>query len=124
MRIGALAQQLGTTTDAIRFYERCGLLPTPSRADNRYREYTGADAERLRVAAKSIAAATAAKTVQTEGPVFHRPFSYLVRSRFSCSSCHLRSSAPISSFGTRSRRRSAPVKLVACASDSRFIFRT
>lgn len=49
MRIGALAQQLGTTTDAIRFYERRGLLPTPSRADNRYREYTGADAERLRI---------------------------------------------------------------------------
>ena len=49
MRIGALAQQTGTTTDAIRFYERRGLMPKPSRADNRYREYTGADAERLRI---------------------------------------------------------------------------
>ncbi|MGK2964738.1 MAG: MerR family transcriptional regulator [Tepidiformaceae bacterium] len=49
MRIGALAQQLGTTTDAIRFYERRGLLPTPSRAENRYREYTVADSERLRI---------------------------------------------------------------------------
>lgn len=49
MRIGALAQQLGTTTDAIRFYERRGLLPRPSRAENRYREYTSADAERLRI---------------------------------------------------------------------------
>lgn len=49
MRIGALAQQLGTTPHAIRFYERHGALPAPSRQDNRYRDYTDADAERLRL---------------------------------------------------------------------------
>ena len=49
MRIGALAQQLGTTADAIRFYERRGLLPAPARGDNRYRDYTGMDVERLRL---------------------------------------------------------------------------
>ena len=49
MRIGALAEQLGTTPHAIRFYERRGLLPAPARSDNRYREYGEADAERLRL---------------------------------------------------------------------------
>lgn len=49
MRIGALAEQLGTTPHAIRFYERRGLLPAPARSENRYREYSEADAARLRL---------------------------------------------------------------------------
>ena len=49
MRIGTLAEQLGTTPHAIRFYERRGLLPAPHRGHNRYREYTSADVERLRL---------------------------------------------------------------------------
>lgn len=49
MRIGTLAEQVGTTPHAIRFYERRGLLPAPPRSDNRYREYSEADAERLRL---------------------------------------------------------------------------
>lgn len=49
MKIGALAQQLGVSADAIRFWEREGLLPIPTRANNRYREYTAEDAERLRL---------------------------------------------------------------------------
>lgn len=49
MRIGELAQRLGTTPDSIRFYERRGLLPRPGRAENGYREYSEADAERLRL---------------------------------------------------------------------------
>ncbi len=49
MRIGTLARQLGTTPHAIRFYERQGALPAPSRQSNHYREYTAADAERLRL---------------------------------------------------------------------------
>ncbi len=49
MRIGTLAERLGTTRDAIRFYERRGLLPGPERTDNGYRLYTDADAERLRL---------------------------------------------------------------------------
>lgn len=49
MRIGTLASQLGTTTHAIRFYERRGLLPAPGRSGNGYREYSEADAERLRL---------------------------------------------------------------------------
>lgn len=49
MRIGTLADRLGTTPHAIRFYERRGLLPAPTRSDNQYREYSEADAERLRL---------------------------------------------------------------------------
>lgn len=49
MRIRALAYRLGTTPHAIRFYERRGLLPAPSRASNRYREYGETDVERLRL---------------------------------------------------------------------------
>ena len=49
MRIGTLAEQLGTTPHTIRFYEQRGLLPVPRRAQNRYREYTDADVERLRL---------------------------------------------------------------------------
>ena len=49
MRIGTLAERLGTTPHAIRFYERHGLLPAPERHENGYREYTEQDAERLRL---------------------------------------------------------------------------
>lgn len=49
MRIGALAHRLGTTSHTIRFYERSGALPGASRADNRYRDYSDADVERLRL---------------------------------------------------------------------------
>lgn len=49
MRIGRLAERLGITPHAIRFYERRGLLPAPDRGSNRYREFSEADAERLRL---------------------------------------------------------------------------
>ena len=49
MRIGELAQRLGLSPDALRFYERRGLLPTPARSENGYREYAPADIERLRL---------------------------------------------------------------------------
>lgn len=49
MRIGELAERLGTTPHSIRFYERQGLLPAAARTDNGYREYEDADADRLRL---------------------------------------------------------------------------
>lgn len=49
MRIGELADRLGTTPHAIRFYERRGLLPAVARSDNRYRDYSESDAQRLRL---------------------------------------------------------------------------
>lgn len=47
MRIGALAEATGTPVETIRFYEREGLLPAAARADNNYRHYTAAHADRL-----------------------------------------------------------------------------
>ena len=49
MRIGELAERLGTTPHAIRFYERSGLVPAPPRSRNGYREYAEADLSRLRM---------------------------------------------------------------------------
>lgn len=49
MRIKTLADRLGVTPHAIRFYERRGLLPAPRRGVNRYREYSEDDAEQLRL---------------------------------------------------------------------------
>jgi DNA-binding transcriptional MerR regulator len=48
MFIRELAQQTGVSTKTIRFYESIGLLPSPTRADNNYRQYNRGDVERLR----------------------------------------------------------------------------
>jgi Cd(II)/Pb(II)-responsive transcriptional regulator len=47
MRIDDLAESTGTAVETIRFYEREGLIPAAQRADNNYRMYTAAHAERL-----------------------------------------------------------------------------
>ena len=49
MRIGELADRVGVSTDAVRFYERSGLLPRPQRRDNSYRDYAETDVEHLRL---------------------------------------------------------------------------
>ncbi len=49
MRIGELAERLGTTPHALRFYERNRVLPTPQRSDNGYRKYSDQDIQRLRL---------------------------------------------------------------------------
>ncbi|MCK6624593.1 MAG: heavy metal-responsive transcriptional regulator [Anaerolineae bacterium] len=56
MFIRELAKQTGVSPKTIRYYESIGLIPPPQRAENNYREYTFADAERLRfiVAARSL----------------------------------------------------------------------
>ena len=48
LRIGGLASQSGVTIETIRYYERRGLLPTPSRARSGYRLYADAAVCRLR----------------------------------------------------------------------------
>ena len=49
MRIGELAEQVGVSTDTVRFYERAGWLPRATRQGNSYREYSLADVEHLRL---------------------------------------------------------------------------
>jgi Cd(II)/Pb(II)-responsive transcriptional regulator len=46
-RIGALARQAQCQTETIRFYEREGLLPAPTRSAGNYRLYGRPHAERL-----------------------------------------------------------------------------
>lgn len=48
MFIHELTQLTGVPAKTIRYYESIGLLPPPQRADNNYRQYTPAAAERLR----------------------------------------------------------------------------
>ncbi len=53
MKIGELAGQLGMTAQAVRFYERAGLLKVPERTMSGYRRYGAADVKRLRFIRKA-----------------------------------------------------------------------
>jgi MerR family mercuric resistance operon transcriptional regulator len=48
LRIGELAQKSGVSRDALRFYERRGLLPAPHRTAGRFRVYPPNTVDRLR----------------------------------------------------------------------------
>ncbi len=48
LRIGELAEQAHVTVDAIRYYERRGLLPTAPRTQGGYRLFPASMVERLR----------------------------------------------------------------------------
>lgn len=47
LTIGHLARETGTKVETIRFYEKSGLLPAPSRTDGNYRSYDEAHLNRL-----------------------------------------------------------------------------
>ncbi|MBS1867797.1 MAG: heavy metal-responsive transcriptional regulator [Acidobacteria bacterium] len=47
MQIGVVAKKLGLSVDAIRFYERNGLLPRPPRTEGGFRRYGESDVETL-----------------------------------------------------------------------------
>lgn len=47
MKIGELAKATQCPVETIRYYEREGLLPEPTRSDGNYRVYTQAHVERL-----------------------------------------------------------------------------
>lgn len=51
--IGDLARLAGVKSDSVRFYERNGLLPNPSRGPNGYRVYTPATLAQLRFIKKA-----------------------------------------------------------------------
>jgi MerR family copper efflux transcriptional regulator len=48
MKIQEFAQLTGLSTKTIRYYESIGILPSPRRAPNGYREYSEQDLERAR----------------------------------------------------------------------------
>lgn len=47
-QIGELAARSGVTPDALRYYERLGLMPRPQRTQGGFRVYTPAALDRLR----------------------------------------------------------------------------
>lgn len=47
LSIGLLAERTGTKVETIRFYEKCGLLPKPSRTTGNYRAYAPEHLNRL-----------------------------------------------------------------------------
>jgi MerR family mercuric resistance operon transcriptional regulator len=47
MRIGETSKQTGVSIDAIRFYERNGLLPAPTRSEGGFRLYSSDDLSAL-----------------------------------------------------------------------------
>jgi len=47
MQIGAIARKGGVTVDAVRFYERRGLLPRAARSAGGFRQYQEQDVETL-----------------------------------------------------------------------------
>lgn len=47
MQIGIVAKRIGLSVDAIRFYERNGLLPRPPRTEGGFRRYGENDVEAL-----------------------------------------------------------------------------
>ena len=47
MEIGIVAKKIGLSVDAIRFYERNGLLPRPPRTEGGFRRYAENDVETL-----------------------------------------------------------------------------
>jgi Predicted transcriptional regulators len=47
MTIGHLARETGTKVETVRFYEKSGLLPAPSRTEGNYRSYDEAHLKRL-----------------------------------------------------------------------------
>jgi DNA-binding transcriptional MerR regulator len=49
MRIGELALELGVGADTLRVYERSGVLPSPPRSENGYRDYGASELERVRM---------------------------------------------------------------------------
>ncbi len=51
MRISELSEHTGVPAKTIRYYEEMGLLPTPVRKPNGYREYHEADVDRLKLVA-------------------------------------------------------------------------
>jgi DNA-binding transcriptional MerR regulator len=47
LTVGQLAARAGVRTDTVRYYERAGLLPEPSRTDGDHRRYGPADLDRM-----------------------------------------------------------------------------
>ena len=55
LRASEAAALAGISTDTLRHYERKGLIPTPVRSQNNYREYSPQSLERVRLVRRALA---------------------------------------------------------------------
>ena len=53
LTVGKLAGEAGVNLETVRYYERTGLMPRPTRTDSGYRQYDGEDLLRLRFIKKA-----------------------------------------------------------------------
>jgi DNA-binding transcriptional MerR regulator len=53
MRISEVAEQAGVPTSTVRYYERIGLVPPPTRTDSGYRDYDETTSARLAFVARA-----------------------------------------------------------------------
>lgn len=65
MKIGQLADRVGMSTKAIRYYETIGILPEPARSSNGYRSYSPATAERIAFIRDAQTAGLSLEEIQT-----------------------------------------------------------
>ena len=54
MRSGELARLTGVSTDTLRHYERCGLLPRPGRTAGNYRSYPPSSQQRVELIQRAL----------------------------------------------------------------------
>jgi DNA-binding transcriptional MerR regulator len=73
MKIGEVAKEAGVSVDAVRFYERVGVLPAAERTESGYRDFDPATVERINLTRKlqeigfSLAEATDALAAHDAG---------------------------------------------------------
>ena len=102
MRIGELADDVGMTTKALRFYEQRGLLPEPARTASGYRDYPPDAVERLVfIRDAQFAGLTLAEIGQVLGVTESRVSQIHTKSVL-----HLRSRLSAAGVGCSSRRTS------------------
>ena len=72
MRIGEVAQQGGLTVEALRYYERRGLLPTPPRSSGGLRRYRPDVLDRMRFIKQAQTLGLSLKEIQQLTTITHR----------------------------------------------------
>jgi DNA-binding transcriptional MerR regulator len=55
LRCGEIARETGVSTDTLRHYERIGLIPSPRRSANGYREYSASTVDRVLLVRRALA---------------------------------------------------------------------
>ena len=82
LRIGEVAQRAGVTVEALRYYERMGLLPRPPRSTSGLRRYRPDVLDRVRFIKQAQTLGLSLKEIQPLTATMHR------KSRSTCQRVH------------------------------------